>query len=98
MSKRSRVSDSGKKPAPASADAAPAAWSLSLVRDYADIWKSLDEGNRADLEIRAGAIEAGGALRAQARRMASEQWAQALHDHIAGWLRACGARRPGRGP
>jgi hypothetical protein len=68
------------------------------MRDYADLHRSLDEGNRADLELRAGAIEAGGALRAQAKRLAVEHWSQDLHDRITGWLAECGARRPGRGP
>jgi len=69
-----------------------------MVRAYDELHRSLDAGNRADLELRAAAIEARGTLRAQARRQAAEQWAQALHDRIAGWLRACGAQRPGRGP
>jgi len=96
VSKRSQGSESGEKPEPESAEPpAPVAWCLELVSPYASLWKSLDEANRADLELRAGAIEARGALRAQARRQAAEDWAQALHDRITNWLCACGARRPG---
>jgi hypothetical protein len=69
-----------------------------MVRAYDDLYRSLDDGNRADLQLRASALEALGALRAQARRQAAEEWSQALHDRINGWLEACGARRPGSDP
>ena len=98
VSKLSLACGSGKKPARGSAEPVGTAWSRSLVRSYDDIHRSLDEGNRADLELRAAAIESRGSLRAQARRQAAEDWAQALHDRIAGWLADCGSRRPGCGP
>jgi hypothetical protein len=69
-----------------------------MVRAYDDLHRSLDEGNRAELELRAAAIEARGTLRAQARRQSAEDWAQDLHERITGWLAACGAQQPGRGP
>jgi hypothetical protein len=69
-----------------------------MVQSYDDLHRSLDVGNRADLELRAGALEARGYLRGQARRQAAEDWAEALHDRISDWLRACAALRPGNGP